>query len=293
MLFPRMNARGSLFYFSPDSRVWIINRELVILLAGARAAILQIAHPTVAYGVAAHSNFQYDGYGRLLRTLEAVYTIIFGTREEADRMARLVHGMHSKVRGDTPHPYDAFSQDAQMWVLATLIVPALEMYERFVGPVPSEWLPRYYAELRFFGKFFGLDPQYGPQTWDDFRAYYGSMIKGDLLASDPLSVKLAHAIVRPNGPFLFRLGTRPLRFLVEELLESPVREKLQFRSRASGRLAIRTLDFLLPRLLPVFPDKWRYAPKYLAARRLLAEEDNANRFPSSHRYKTHLVANPK
>lgn len=253
------------FTFEPNSPLWTINRELVLLLSGARSTILQIAYPEVAYGVVAHSNFKHDGLGRLLRTLEAVYEIAFGTREEASRMAEHIHRLHAKVRGRHPQPYNAFSQDAQMWVLATLIMPGLDMYQRYVGPIPLDWLPVYYRQMRHFGSFFGLDESYGPQTWEEFGQYYDDMLHGNLLASDPLSRELALSIVQPSGPIAFRLGLRPLRFLAEELLDSPVRERLGFRSHCSGRAAMQTVDFLLPKLLPHLPKSWRYAPKYLTA----------------------------
>src|SRR5690606_37813674 len=54
--------------------MWRITREQVLLLGGPSAAILQIAHPTVALGVAHHSDFRADTLGRLRRTLDAIYT---------------------------------------------------------------------------------------------------------------------------------------------------------------------------------------------------------------------------
>lgn len=270
------------FTFEPDSPLWTINRELVLLLSGAKASILQICHPEVAFGVAAHSDFKRDGLGRLLRTLEAVYEIAFGTKEEAARMAEHVRRIHAKVRGSQPQPYNAFSQDAQMWVLATLITPGLEMYERYVEAVPPDWFPIYYRQMRHFGTFFGLDEGHGPQTWEEFSGYYEDMLRGDLLASDSLSADLARAIIELNGPLVFRLGLRPFRFLAEEFLESPLRERLGLRSRLSGRVAVKALDGLLPRLLPYLPKSWRYAPKYLKSCALLSSQASDNPSFSNH-----------
>ena len=58
--------------FGPRSITWKINRESVLLLGGGRALLLQIAHPLVAAGVGAHSDFRTDPLGRLQRTLDAV-----------------------------------------------------------------------------------------------------------------------------------------------------------------------------------------------------------------------------
>lgn len=259
------------FTFEPGSPLWNINRELALLLAGAKAVLLQISYPEVAYGVAAHSDFKRDGMGRLMRTLEAVYEIIFGTKEEAAQMAAHVRSLHAKVQGRHPRPYNAFSPEAQMWVLATLITPGLEMYERYVRPLPQDWFHIYYRQMRHFGSFFGLSENYGPQTWEEFCRYYKDMLQGELLASEPLSAELARSVIQLNGPLALRLGMRPLRFLAEEFLESPVRERLGLRSRLSGRLAVKAVDCILPRLLPRLPKRLRYAPKYLKACNLLSE----------------------
>ncbi len=46
-----------------------ISREKVLLFGGGRALLLEVAHPLVAAGVADHSNFREDPFGRLQRTL--------------------------------------------------------------------------------------------------------------------------------------------------------------------------------------------------------------------------------
>ena len=42
-------------FFSPDSMIWRVDREMVLLLGGGRALLMQLAHPKVAAGVADHS----------------------------------------------------------------------------------------------------------------------------------------------------------------------------------------------------------------------------------------------
>ena len=64
-------ARASAGLYAPDSMMWQMNREAVLLLAGPRALLMQLAHPLVAAGVAAHSDFQSDPLRRLRRTSTA------------------------------------------------------------------------------------------------------------------------------------------------------------------------------------------------------------------------------
>ena len=69
--------------FGPDSITWRVNREAVLLLGGGRALLLQIAHPLVAAGVAAHSEFERAPLARLRRTLDLTLTTVFGSAAEA------------------------------------------------------------------------------------------------------------------------------------------------------------------------------------------------------------------
>ena len=56
-------------FYGPDSMMWRINREAVLLGAGPTALLLQIAHPLVAEGVAHHSTFEADPFKRLHGTI--------------------------------------------------------------------------------------------------------------------------------------------------------------------------------------------------------------------------------
>jgi uncharacterized protein (DUF2236 family) len=70
--------------FAPDAVIRRVSGEGTILLGGGRALLLQLAHPAVAAGVADHSGFDADPLRRLRGTLQATYTIVFGTDEAAD-----------------------------------------------------------------------------------------------------------------------------------------------------------------------------------------------------------------
>jgi len=107
------------------------------MVYGPAAAILQIAHPKVAHGVARHSNFKSDALGRLTRTLADVNSIAFGTRAEAEETKKRLFAMHSKVRGTSESgvDYHALDQDLLIWVLATLVMASVEGHELVYGPI--------------------------------------------------------------------------------------------------------------------------------------------------------------
>src|SRR6476469_8545231 len=70
--------------YGPSSEAWSLNREAMLLLgAGPRALLLQLAPPQVAAGVADHSDFRADPWARLDGTLRSYLRIVYGTRTAA------------------------------------------------------------------------------------------------------------------------------------------------------------------------------------------------------------------
>jgi len=87
--------------FGPGSVTWRVNREGVLLLGGGCALILQVAHPLVAAGVAEHSNYREDPWGRLYRTLDLTTKIVFGSTKAAKEASDRIKEVHGRVKGVT------------------------------------------------------------------------------------------------------------------------------------------------------------------------------------------------
>src|SRR5437870_12130574 len=73
---PLRAISGSLH--GPETVSWRVNQSAIVLLGGPRALLLQLAEPAVAAGVAEHSGFEADPFGRLARPLDAMTAISFG-----------------------------------------------------------------------------------------------------------------------------------------------------------------------------------------------------------------------
>src|SRR5437870_13865316 len=81
--------------YGPTSEAWRLNREAMLLLgAGPRALLLQLAHPLVAAGVADHSDFRADPLRRLRATLRSYLAIVYGTTKEARAEIRRLNALH-------------------------------------------------------------------------------------------------------------------------------------------------------------------------------------------------------
>src|SRR5258707_6217459 len=86
--------------FPPDAVVRRVDAEAILLLGGGRALLMQLAHPQVAAGVAEHSGFASDPFSRLRPTLDATFTIVFGTAEQAAKNAAALPAVHDRVVGE-------------------------------------------------------------------------------------------------------------------------------------------------------------------------------------------------
>jgi uncharacterized protein (DUF2236 family) len=247
--------------FGDGSMMWRINRERVVLLAGPAAAVMQVAHPQVARGVAAHSRFREDAGGRLIRTLDAVYAVAFGTREEVAEVRKRVAAAHAKVRGDT---YSAFDPDAQLWVMATLIQGSVSMFRRFIGELSAEQLDDFLRENRVFGEVFGIPPARLPATWSSFESYWQEMTTGDLLGSDPLCAEVARGVVRPSGPWWLKTASPVIEELAAGLIGDALVDRLGLRRRAAG-VIWPCLDTMFPVLAPLTPSCLRFCGAYRRA----------------------------
>lgn len=265
--------------------MWKINHERCGLLFGPAAAILQIAHPRIAQGVAEHSNFESDSVGRLRRTLASTNRIAFGTAKQAEETRERLRGVHSQVRGkaatgvEGPANYSAFEPDLLLWVLATLVLAALHGYELVHGKLPTNRKEVFYADMRRFGSYFGLGEDVGPTDFLAFESYYHDMLSNDLLGSHPLCSKLAQSIVYPRDSIQTRALGHGLSFLPIETLPAKLLPKLGLRSSSFSRSQMRLLKTLLPSLYPKLPRSLRLYPEALER---LKFESSTPGFRTSH-----------
>jgi len=208
--------------YGPGTEAWRLNREAMLLLgAGPRALLLQLAHPLVAEGVAQHSNFRADPWGRLAATLRSYLRIVYGTTGAARAEIRRLNDLHRAIRGPVTDPaararhgarYAARDPELSLWVHATLVDSTIAAYDAWVEPLPVSRRAEFYEETLGVGRAFGIPADLLPRDLDAFEAYLGSMLAPDGpiqvgdLARDLGGVVLAP----PLGPALAALGDAQL-----------------------------------------------------------------------------------
>jgi uncharacterized protein (DUF2236 family) len=229
--------------FGPGSIAWQIGGDLAVFLGGGRAALLQLAHPMVAYAIAQHSHTRADAAGRFRRTFRHVFAMLFGELEDAFAAARRVHAIHSTIHGEIPQaigswpagtPYHANDAEALRWVHATLVDTALAMRERIDGRLPEAIKDGYVIEMNRFARLFGIPDALLPGSHAGHAAYVRAMLASDRLAVAPCAREMAHFLVGRGAaaqPALGRIAEAVTALLL------PARLAAQFELCAAPRRA--------------------------------------------------------
>jgi uncharacterized protein (DUF2236 family) len=224
-----------------------INAEPALLFGGGRALLLEVAHPLVAAGVAEHSKFRTDPFGRLQRTLDAMGAIAFGDRAAALAAARSVERAHRRVRGTLgeeagAHPagsvYDGRDVTLVRWVWATLVDSALRVYECFVAPLTPEALEAYYADQCVIARLLGVPGPDLPASYAAFRVWFDDCVASDVLCVTSVAREIAEAVLAPPGGLAD--GGR-VELITAALLPERLRDAFGLRFEAADRARFEAL----------------------------------------------------
>ena len=265
-------------FYGPDSRMWRVNREAVLLGAGPAATLLQVAHPLIAEGVAQHSDFRVDPFGRLRRTLSTTMALVFGDGPTAERALSRLNAVHASVRGPVTDldiarvtgvaAYRALDPELLLWVQATLIVTSVRAYRAWVGPLSEADAEGFWAEARSVGTRMGIPHRLSPQDWPALMAYWDRMLapNGPIQVTDTARA-LAPMLVRPPLPLapgwavdllaLPGMGLMPPR--IRDAYGIPWGSRRERSARLIGR-SVRSWTKMVPAA-------WRAMPQARAAER--------------------------
>ncbi len=133
-------------WFTPDDPVWRVHADAAMFPGGVAALLLQSLHPLAMAGVAGHSGYQGDPWGRLQRTSHFLATTTFGTVDDAEAAIARVRGIHERVRGRDPkgRPYRASDPRLLRWVHVAEAHSFLTAYQRYaVEPLTADEADRY------------------------------------------------------------------------------------------------------------------------------------------------------
>jgi uncharacterized protein (DUF2236 family) len=105
-------------WFDEGRPIRQVHADASMFVGGLRALLLQSLHPLAMAGVAQHSDYRGDPWGRLQRTSTFLAVTTFGPAADAQRAVDRVRGIHQHVRGvaaDGRH-YQASDPHLLEWV---------------------------------------------------------------------------------------------------------------------------------------------------------------------------------
>jgi uncharacterized protein (DUF2236 family) len=259
--------------FGPASLTWQIDREAAIFLGAGRALLLQLAHPWVAAAIAEHSRTLADPIGRFHRTFDVMFTMVFGSLDQALTASRKLHRRHATIVGRLPDAVGSFAANshycanevaALRWVHATLVESAVMAHDLVFSPFSADERERYWAESRLFAAMFGLTPGDLPADWQSFLAYNEAMARSEVLAVSTAAREVAGQILGGAG----RPWLRPPKWyqaLTARMLPERLGEGFGLAcDEADNRAADRALRWIR-RVYPRLPARLRYVGPYQEA----------------------------
>lgn len=193
-------------WFTPEDPIWRVHADAAMFPAGIRALLLQSLHPLAMAGVAGHSGYKGDPWGRLQRTSEFLATTTFGTVEHAEEQIARVRSIHERVRGKAAdgRPYSASDPHLLAWVHATEADSFLTAYQRYaVSPLTDAEADLYVEQGGIVARALGvIDP---PTTVAELHATIEGY-RPELESTEAARAAARFLLVHPPLPLAARPG---------------------------------------------------------------------------------------
>ncbi len=149
-------------WFAEDRPIRQVHADASMFVGGLRALLLQSLHPLAMAGVAEHSDYRSDPWGRLQRTSAFLAVTTFGTADDAQRAVDKVRGIHRRVHGIAAdgRAYRADDPHLLEWVHIAEIDSFLMAYQRFgAAPLDQAGRDAYVADTARVAEALGVpDP---------------------------------------------------------------------------------------------------------------------------------------
>ena len=146
-------------WFAGDRPIRLVHADASMFIGGLRALLIQTLHPLAMAGVAQHSDYRNDPWGRLQRTADFLAVTTFGPADEAQRTIDRIRHVHSFVQGTAAdgRPYSANDPHLLEWVHVAEVDSFLTAYQRFgVRPLNQRDRDRYVLDMATIASKLGV-----------------------------------------------------------------------------------------------------------------------------------------
>ncbi len=175
-------------WFPADRPVHVVHADAAMFIGGMRAVLLQSLHPVAMTGVAEHSAYREDPWGRLQRTADFLAATTFGPADVAERAVERVRTVHRHVRGTTAdgRPYAADDPHLLAWIHLAEVDSFLAAHQRYgARRLDRAEADGYVADLATIARRLGVpDPPVDVAGLRTRLAAYRPELRGTPLARD-------------------------------------------------------------------------------------------------------------
>ena len=192
-------------WFAADRPIRLVHADASMFVGGLRALLLQSLHPLAMAGVAEHSDYRGDPWGRLQRTSTFLAVTTFGTAADSQRAVDRVRGIHRRVHGVAPdgRPYRADDPHLLEWVHIAEVDSFLLAYQRYgAAPLDQDGRDAYVADTARTAVALGVPapPRTEAELAERIAAY-----RGELRGTEAAREAARFLLLTPPLPVLARV----------------------------------------------------------------------------------------
>jgi uncharacterized protein (DUF2236 family) len=241
-------------WFEEERPIRQVHGDASMFVGGIRALLLQSLHPLAMAGVAAHSGYRGDPWGRLQRTSHFLAVTTFGTAEDAEAMVRRIRAVHQRVRGTAPdgRPYSASDPHLLRWVHVAEVDSFLAAHQRYGRhPLDAAGRDGYVADTARVAEELGVP--HPPRTEAELREQLAGY-RPELAGTPEARAAARFILLEPPLPLLARPAYGALAAAAVGLLPPWARWKLRVPYlpvteatlvRAGGEVVTRTIRWAM------------------------------------------------
>ena len=243
-------------WFADKPPIRIVHADASMFIGGLRALLLQTLHPLAMAGVAQHSDYKNDPWGRLQRTADFLAATTFGPADEAQRIIDRILHVHSFVVGQASdgRKYSANDPHLLRWVHVVEVDSFLTAHTRFGEQVlTKEQRDGYVEDMSMIATKLGVPAP--PKTERSLRDQMKSF-KNELQSTAESRDAIKYLMFNPPLPYPARAAYYSLVAATVATLPAWSRDMLRIPYLpVSERFALRPLGGLFTRGL-----RWITAP---------------------------------
>jgi uncharacterized protein (DUF2236 family) len=165
----------------PNSLLWQYLGDRRMAFTGMSAGILQLMHPAVGEGIAQHSDFFDDSWGRILRSLPEIIGVVYDPQGE--KIGERIRGYHERIKGQDRqgNRYHALNPETFWWPHATfhhMVEDEIDRFDR--RQLSQDDREQLYQETNEWYKRYGVSTRPVPADYKSFRKKWDDICENTL-----------------------------------------------------------------------------------------------------------------